>query len=575
MTGDQFTFLQSLGWAVLNSLWQLALLWVIYQILTAVFKKINAASKSLLATYFLIAGFAWFIYTFFTTYNSQAASGHEGPLTAMLLTNNVSSFSAWLQKSLPIASLSYLFLLVFPVLRFIRNYRYVQVIRRYGLTKISANWRLFIQKTSAQMGIKKQVQIWVSEFVSSPVTIGFIKPVILVPLAAINHLTPQQLEAVLLHELSHIRRSDYLVNLIINFIQTILYFNPFAKAFVNIVVEQREKSCDDMVLQFQYNSHDYAAALLTLEKASSQEKIFVLGITGKKYDLLHRIESIMGVQKKPVISFNKLAGVLAGILCIIGLNSLLIITQQVYKKKPITQLTTPDPIVFVTNNFPSAENADDTMEMPAKSEADIPASETNNTPIINKTSEQEPIKDNNTDEYDISVFENPDVIAADFVNEDVPELKKHQTLEVKKALDASKKILESIQWKAIEKNIADVFSGKEKEKIKALYEAELSKIDWNKWEKQLQLAYNNINWDKINDQLSDAVNMVRIDSLQQVYSSAISKLDEVKVQLEQQQISSMQNKAAINLRDLEQKRRNLIQMNKELKTMRIKKVAHL
>ncbi|MBL7749212.1 MAG: M56 family metallopeptidase, partial [Chitinophagaceae bacterium] len=321
MTG-QANFLQSLGWAVLNSLWQLALLWVLYQVLTAVFKKISPATKSLLAAGLLISGFAWFMYTFITVL--IAGPAHTDTLTAGIVAASANNeLSTWLQQSLPVASVIYLILLLLPVLRFMRNYRYVQVIRQYGRSKLQVDWRMFVQRTAAQMGIRKKVNAWVSELVSSPVTIGFLKPVILVPLAAINHLSPQQLEAVLLHELSHIKRSDYLVNLIINFIQTILYFNPFVKAFVKIVEREREKSCDEMVLQFQYDSHDYASALLTLEKASQVQKPFAMAAAGKKNDLLHRIETIMGVQPKPSLSFNKLAGLFAGLLCIIALNALL------------------------------------------------------------------------------------------------------------------------------------------------------------------------------------------------------------------------------------------------------------
>ena len=302
----QANFLQSLGWAVLNSLWQLALLWIIYHVITGVTRNSKSSLKTSLASSLLIGGFAWFIYTFITAYiNGGIDTIISSTFTG---TEGNTDVNEWFQQSLPIASVLYLVLLVMPFLHFIRNYRYVQIIRRYGLTKINVDWRMFVKKMSAQMGITKKVQIWVSEFVSSPVTIGFLKPVILVPLAAINHLTPQQLEAVILHELSHIKRLDYLVNLIINFIQTILYFNPFVKALVKIVEREREKNCDEMVLQFQYDSHEYASALLMLEKTNHAEKILAIGAAGKKNDLLQRIELIMGVQKKPVISFNKLAG---------------------------------------------------------------------------------------------------------------------------------------------------------------------------------------------------------------------------------------------------------------------------
>ena len=325
MTG-QANFLQSLGWAVLNSLWQLALLWVIYQVITGIFRNAKSSLKSSLASSLLIGGFAWFIYTFFSVYINSSAKTVIS--SAFVNEESNEQLNVWLQQTLPIASVFYLILLVLPLLHFIRNYRYVKVVRKYGLTKMQVEWRMFVSKVAAQMDIKKKVQIWVSEFVSSPVTIGFLKPVILVPLAAINHLTPQQLEAVLLHELSHIKRFDYLINLIINFIQTILYFNPFAKAFVKIVEREREKSCDEMVLQFQYDSHEYATALLTLEKANADNKPLAVGVAGRKNDLLNRVELIMGIQRKSVFSFNKLAGLMAGLLCIIALNALLLFSKS-------------------------------------------------------------------------------------------------------------------------------------------------------------------------------------------------------------------------------------------------------
>ena len=148
-------------------------------------------------------------------------------------------------------------------------------------------------------------------------------------MAAINHLTTQQLEAVLLHELSHIKRFDYLINLVINFIQTFLYFNPFAKAFIKIVEREREKSCDEMVLQFQYDSHDYATALLVLEKTNHVDKLLTIAAAGKKNDLLQRVELILGVHKKPVLSFNKLAGLMTGLFCVIAINTLLLFSKPV------------------------------------------------------------------------------------------------------------------------------------------------------------------------------------------------------------------------------------------------------
>lgn len=566
MTG-QANFLQSLGWAVLNSLWQLALLWVIYQIVTGIFKTSTSSFKTSLASSLVIGGFGWFIYTFISAYANHAA---DAVISAAFVSREGNQqVTEWLQQTLPVASIAYLLLLILPLLHFIRNYRYVQVIRRYGLTKITVDWRMFINKVAAQMNIKKKVQIWVSEFVSSPVTIGFLKPVILVPLAAINHLSPQQLEAVLLHELSHIKRSDYLINLLINFIQTILYFNPFVKAFVKIVEREREKSCDEIVLQFQYDSHEYASALLVLEKANHADKPLAIAASGKKNDLLQRIELIMGVHKKPVLSFNKLAGLMAGLLCVIAINTLLLFSNPVNGNRAASFTSLQSAFSFMQDDESPGTVAAVTPPI-------APPVAENPSAIINHTQEDNRIENTapSFTSHISAAAESPSFISADYEPVEIPKLKKYEEVQVKEAMEASKKILENIQWKAVEKSIADVFSQKEKEEIKASYEKEIAKMDWKKWEANLTKAYDKIDWDKINTQLSMAVNQVRMDSIQAVYNKTLRKLDGVRKELKQSDMKGIPD-SDITLMELEQKKADVQRALTELKIARSKKIVHL
>jgi bla regulator protein blaR1 len=567
MTG-QTNFLQSLGWAVLNSLWQLALLWVAYQVITAFHKKGTSAFKSSLASGLLIAGFTWFVYTFFSVFTSSETG--EAVMSSLLInTESGYPINDWLQKGLPLASVIYLLLLIMPLLRFIRNYRYVQVIRQYGLTKINVEWKIFVNNVSNRMGIKKPVSIWISELVSSPVTIGFLKPVILVPMAAINHLTPQQLEAVLLHELSHIKRYDYLVNLVINFIRTILYFNPFVKAFVKIVEQEREKTCDDMVLQFQYDSHEYATALLMLEKTNHLNKPLIVGSVGNKNDLLHRVELIMGVNKKNFFSFNKMAGLLAGLFCIIGLNVLLALNEQrtvTYAASSFAQL--PTTLIPYTTAVAAEEE-----DKPSK-EADEAMNE-QLVRIQNSVAKLQPEKiadavnsNRQPSAEDMAAFASFELPVL------TPELKKYQEQQVKQALEASKKVLTSQQWKEVEKNIADVFTQKEKEELKSTYQQEISKFDWKQWENKLKVAYDKIDWEKVNYQLSYAVNQVRMDSLQVVYNKALSKLDMMQQELNANNITGIPD-TDITLKEVELKKKEAQQALNNLRAIRSKKVVRL
>lgn len=114
---------------------------------------------------------------------------------------------------------------------------------------------------------------------------------------------------------------------------------------------------------------------------------------------------------------------------------------------------------------------------------------------------------------------------------EVPELKRYQEAQVKEALLASRRVLEDVQWKEVEKSIADAFSEMEKKEIKEVYERELNKFNWPQLENKLKLAYAQIDWDQVNIQLNTALNQIRIDSLQRVYNDVSIRLNEVKKEM--------------------------------------------
>src|SRR5690349_20099811 len=121
-------FLQALGWAVLNSLWQMAFLWVIFQVIMS-FDVSKPAAKSRLATFLLSTGFVWFMYTLVFHWFIDPDSIKRSLLAVGSFEAGNSVWNEKLQLILPYASAAYLLLLVFPTVQFIRNYKFVQVIR--------------------------------------------------------------------------------------------------------------------------------------------------------------------------------------------------------------------------------------------------------------------------------------------------------------------------------------------------------------------------------------------------------------------------------------------------------------
>ncbi len=324
----QSAFLQALGFAIANSLWQVALIWLLYYLANQVL-SLTAAIKYRLGVFAQLTSFIWFLSTFWFYFNQyrqawhlpfinnvsgdsiQAISWNDGSVSSLLFNGMLKA-----EQVLPFISLAYICLLGFLLIRWMMGYQQTQRLSKMGLQKIPVDWRLFVKKISGQLGIKKEILIFLSEKVKTPITMGFLKPIILIPVASINHLSVEQLEAVILHELAHIKRHDYLVNLVLSIAEIGLFFNPFTQLLSRSIRKERENSCDDWVLQFQYNATEYAKALLRIAQLQAVPA-FAMGATGKKNELLTRVQRMVHRKEnrfsypKQLLAFLLMTGMLS------------------------------------------------------------------------------------------------------------------------------------------------------------------------------------------------------------------------------------------------------------------------
>ena len=515
---SQSHFLQSLGWATLNSFWQMALLWCLF-LAVNYFIKLSSHTKYQLSVLAVVSGFVWFLLSFLTYFQSSSVSSisffnQSIPETNSLL--NIFLFSA---------SMAYLSLLLIPAFRLFRNWQFVQKIKKQGLKKADLNCRLFVQKVAAQLGIKKKVLLYLSDLVKSPVTIGYLKPIILIPVAALNNLSTQQVEARLLHELSHIKRYDYLVNLVISIIGTILYFNPFIRQFIKSIEEERENCCDELVLQFGYDKVGYATALLTLEKLSVHQRVLALGATGKNY-LLNRIEKIVGMEKKKPFKRSQLAAILAALFCIVVFNSILIIRD---KNQPSVSFSFHDMAVtpfFLDNQQPAKqESISPAINRKGEYLVSRPAVKpSTNNPVYTFTAEEE-VWPSTQELTEVPGFMYASLDESAMISDE-------QKKRVQKTVEATKKVVESMQWKQAEANIADVLTEQEKLHAREEYlKAMEVEIDWKNIEKGMNAQYENLDWNKINSNINTALTVIKLDSLEKKYRAIVVELDKVKTEI--------------------------------------------
>ena len=294
--------LQALGWALANSVWQTALLWFLYYAITTADKNLPALVKYNLIIIFLCTSFVWFLFTIFQSYFliTNTSPSTDSILLYAWLTNLLS-----LNQLLPILSIGYLLVLLAHLIKFYKRLLANRFLQTDSLIKTVVDLRLFTAQSALRFGIKKKIGVWLSPHVDVPSVTGFLKPVILLPAAIISHLSIQQVEAVLLHELAHIKRNDYLINILQCLVEQILFFNPFVILLSNNAKKERENCCDDWVINFQYNRYDYAKALLILEEKRGNfpfPQKFAMAATNSKSKLLNRIKRLFSVS--PQTDFN-------------------------------------------------------------------------------------------------------------------------------------------------------------------------------------------------------------------------------------------------------------------------------
>ncbi len=122
---------------------------------------------------------------------------------------------------------------------------------------------------SEQMGISlPSIRFVQSTLVLVPTVVGFFKPIVLLPVSALSGLTPRQLEMILAHEIAHIHRRDFLVNVAQTIVETILFYHPAVWLVSNAIRIERENCCDDMAVSAFGDAPAFARALLRLEQTS-------------------------------------------------------------------------------------------------------------------------------------------------------------------------------------------------------------------------------------------------------------------------------------------------------------------
>jgi beta-lactamase regulating signal transducer with metallopeptidase domain len=292
----QSAFAEALGWSLVDSLWQTGTLWGVYSLITLNGKNYSPTARHNLAFLSILAATAWLFVSLYINYGNAVSGQHLFSISYFISEAIAESFSPAIlfDKAVSLLSFFYLGAISFYSAGLYLQYTFNRKVYRRSFVTLPPAIQHLFKQTCKKLGIKRNIVVLASEKALSPFTSGVLKPMILLPLAAINQLTTSQLEAILAHELFHVKRRDYLLNLVLIFSEVILFFNPFAKILANTVRKEREHCCDDRVLSMGVDAWEYSEALYLLGNSCEKQHRLVIAATGTgRMLLLERIKRLM------------------------------------------------------------------------------------------------------------------------------------------------------------------------------------------------------------------------------------------------------------------------------------------
>lgn len=304
--------LNAIAWTLIHFCWQAAAVAVLYRLLMVAFARNSSPIRYGLS----IAALGLMIVGAIVTFVWEASSVHPSPVlpNAVAEIRNAAqvvlvpqgaatggSESGAESHSSPANLLRWIdggwvLGVVVLSLRSIGGWCVIQRLRRTAVDEAPRAVRESFDRISAALGLRRTVLLRVSSAIAGPITVGAVRAMVLLPVSAITLLGPDELEMVLAHELAHVRRADFLCNLLQTLVETLFFFHPAVWWIGKRIRHERELCCDDVALKICPNPVMYATALFRLEEQRAQRWRLAMALDGHQSNrtLRLRIARILG-----------------------------------------------------------------------------------------------------------------------------------------------------------------------------------------------------------------------------------------------------------------------------------------
>ena len=308
------TFTEALGWTLFHSLWQGAIIAVFLYLLLSIFRQGQSRIRYFIAVSAQLSILTVAVITFMYQLNiaAPAAVDEKMPLYFLKSTHgaaagdyavgNASTFTldyllAVVQAQMPLFLMGWLAGVVIALCKLAGGYYYMKTKIGKAMNHCPDELKQLLSRLTNQMNFNRMVRICEVPFLNVPAVFGHLKPVILIPVGLVNHLTPQQVEMVILHELAHIKRNDFLINLLQSIMEALFFFNPTVWWISREIRQERENCCDDLIIEMHGQPLPYIKTLAAVNHFNVSGFKLLPGFFGNsKGQLLKRMQRLVGVK---------------------------------------------------------------------------------------------------------------------------------------------------------------------------------------------------------------------------------------------------------------------------------------
>lgn len=377
------TMVEALGWTLVHSIWQISIVAIIVALLLVLLHRKKAALRyGVVVTAFISILFLAFI-TFQKYYvqpvnavtnndivsserlnggSHQVESNNEIVLTQPVYARTLNEFGQYFGKNLPVIVSFWFLCVVVLLIRYLGGLAWMLRVK-YMAKPVDVKYQQLVIHLSIKMKINRIVRVLEIIRVNSPGVVGHFKPVILLPVSFFSGLSEREVEVILLHELAHIKRNDFLVNIIHSFLEILFFFHPAIWWLSGVLKSEREHACDDLAVENGADKYILARTLTFISEHSLQRDV-ALAFSGKKNKIKYRIQRLILTNNMKTNFKTKLMSAITLIALIATMSFSLkdgnVAEDEPQRNVPVAEKEAED--VAESKEFISSESTDATLQ---------------------------------------------------------------------------------------------------------------------------------------------------------------------------------------------------------------------